>query len=167
MEGGLGSSVSFSSVVLRSFCSSSWMVGSLDAGKIQMLLSRLHTDGLGLSTYRCEIQSDSTSLRRSTSLDVPRRCWYSRPSAFHGDLVEKNVRSPSRASSQLIPAAIACESGCFTLNQPCSSGSSWFLMYLNQISSSPPGIRSGLVKTPGRQMHEIVSYVPVYVRTNR
>ena len=63
---------------------------------------------------------------------------------------EKKSLSCSRASSQVIPSLKSLVAGCFTANHPFTRCSASSLMSRNQLSSSPRGIRSGLVRTPAR-----------------
>ena len=60
----------------------------------------------------------------------------------------KKCFSRARASAHVIPVLRASDPGCLTVNQPFARGSASFRMKRNQLSSSPGGIRSGLVRTP-------------------
>lgn len=63
-------------------------------------------------------------------------------------MVKKSFSS-ARASAQVIPVLRSLDPGCLTVNQPFARGSASFRMKRNQDSSSPGGIRSGFVRTPG------------------
>jgi hypothetical protein len=62
-------------------------------------------------------------------------------------LVKKRF-SCARASAHVIPVFRSFDPGCFTVNHPFASGSASFRIKRSQFSSSPDGIRSGLVRTP-------------------
>ena len=108
-------------------------------------------------THRCLMSSESIVLNDSVRLRVPKRCCQS-VSEDQGRVVEKKSLSCSRARSQVAPSIRSLVDGCLTANHPFVRCSASFLMKRNQCSSSPEGIRSGLVRTPTRdQPREIVT----------
>lgn len=62
--------------------------------------------------------------------------------------MEKKLSSSERASAHDMPCFRALELGCFTQYQLLARGSYSLRMKRSQLSSSPAGIRSGLVRTP-------------------
>lgn len=94
------------------------------------------------------MSSDRIVLRHSVRFAVRSRRWYSNSSAAHGSFDAKKSSSSARASIHDTPARSVFESGCFTANQPFASGSRAFRTNPSQSSSSPCGMRSGLVSTP-------------------
>lgn len=60
----------------------------------------------------------------------------------------KKCFSSARASAHVIPLFKSFDPGCLTVNHPFASGSASFRIKRSQFSSSPDGIRSGLVRTP-------------------
>lgn len=100
--------------------------------------------------YRFVIRSERTELRRPTRFEVRKCFWYVGSSSHHGAVIEKNAFSFSRASCQVQFCFKSFELGCLTQYQLLSRGSLEFLMNFSHSSSSPCGIRSGLVKTPNK-----------------
>ena len=111
-----------------------------------------------LSTYDNARQRDRTHLRLirserillndSVKFCVPNLFWQYVSALDHGAVLVKKSFSRARASAQVIPVLRSLDPGCLTVNHPFASGSASFRMKRNQLSSSPVGIRSGLVKTP-------------------
>ena len=107
-------------------------------------------------THRRLMRSDRILLKASVRLWVPNRWRYS-VSENQGGVDKKKSLSCSRAPSQVIPSFKSLVAGCFTANHPFVRGSASSLISRNQLSSSPRGIRSGLVRTPARsQVVEVV-----------
>lgn len=98
--------------------------------------------------YRLDMRSDRIELSRSVKLLVRRYFWYVDSSSDHGGVIKKNSFSWVRASFQEIPWVNAFEFGCLTQYQLFSNGSTSFLIKRSHRSSSPGGMRSGLVSTP-------------------
>jgi len=143
-EGGLGRFLRESSVSLRRACNSSANSGSLEESKSQMSMT---TQKAGSSHLRL-IRSERILLRDSVRFRVPNLLWQYVSALDQGAVLEKKCCSWARASAHVIPVFKSFDPGCFTVNHPFASGSASFRMKRNQFSSSPGGIRSGLVRTP-------------------
>lgn len=91
------------------------------------------------------------SPRRRVRCIVPNFCLNSSSSVDHGALLENQLDSSWRASSQVMPDFMDSESGHLTQNHVVPSRSP--RIYGIQISSSVAGIRSGLVSTPVKSHH--------------
>lgn len=95
------------------------------------------------------MSSERITLKQLVRLSVRNLRWNSPSSADHGSLELKKSSSISRAFIQDTPAFNALESGCLTANHPFVRGSRMPRIKFSQSFSSPCGIRSGFVKTPG------------------
>lgn len=94
------------------------------------------------------MRSERILLKDSVRFRVPNLFWQYASVLDHGEVLVKKSFSWARASAHFIPVLRSLDPGCLTMNHPFASGSASFRMKFSQLSSSPGGIRSGLVKTP-------------------
>ena len=94
------------------------------------------------------MRSERILLKDSVKFRVPNLLWQYVSALDQGAVLVKKCFSWARASAHVIPVLSSLDPGCFTVNHPLARGSASFLMKRNQWSSSPVGIRSGLVRTP-------------------
>ena len=99
-------------------------------------------------TYLRLMRSERIPLKDSVRFCVPNLFWQYVSAVDHGEVLVKKCFSWARASPHVIPVLRSLDPGCLTVNHPFASGSASFLRKRSQLSSSPCGIRSGLVKTP-------------------
>jgi len=102
----------------------------------------------GDRTHLRLMRSERILLKDSVRFRVPNLFWQYVSAVDHGEVLAKKFFSWARASAHVIPVLRALDPGCLTVNHPFASGSASFRMKRSQLSSSPCGIRSGLVKTP-------------------
>lgn len=94
------------------------------------------------------MRSERILLKASVRFCVPNLLWQNVSALDQGAVLVKKRFSCSRASAQVMPLFRSFDPGCFTVNHPFASGSASFRIKRSQCSSSPDGIRSGLVRTP-------------------
>ena len=133
-------------VLVKKCCS--WVRASAHVGleKSESQMS-MTTQKAGSSHLRL-IRSERILFRDSARFGVPNLFWQYIPAPDQGAVLEKKCCSWAQAFAHVIPVFKSFDPGCFTINHPFVSGSASFRMKRNQCSSSPGGIRSGLVRTP-------------------